>query len=250
MDTLSSGRADIDGNGSPNLSNIAVTYNHLGGNVNPNLSNYLDCSILPTGVCGQNMTEYELPRIGDVVLTGTPLGQTGGDPDFDHLHLEVWFARGYLRPNSGADNSLNLNPFLMYSTTTFEQHKLQFYFPRELPGRPIKSSLGVVEGELTNWSQGTFNIASAVQYSFFATQTTDTPGVEWPYDMAPLSFGAQLSFTELMEYLPELYSTYPYQDVNCTVSNDPSRNPPRQIAACDLSDLKDDSTYIPISHNN
>jgi hypothetical protein len=58
MDRLDSGRADTDGDGLPNLSNIIVTYNHLLGDVNPTLSNYINCALLSPFVCeGTDLSE-------------------------------------------------------------------------------------------------------------------------------------------------------------------------------------------------
>jgi hypothetical protein len=247
MDSLETGTPDTDSDGYPNLSNIVVTYNHLGGNVNPQEPNYVDCDLINMPNCG---SRYELPRIGDVVRIGDPLGQTGGDPSFDHLHLEVWFARGYLRPSSGPDNSLDINPILMFSTSLLAQHNFQFYFPNPLPKNPITDSLGIADNELSKWSVGAFNIASATSYSFYAAQIPANSGIEWPFDMAPLVPVNQLNYTELMEYLPQLFATYPYQPVNCIISIDTSRSPAREIAVCDLSDLVDNSSYFSINHIN
>jgi hypothetical protein len=104
MDSLSSGRADIDGDGIPNLSNIVVVYNHLLWEMPPieNLKKwhgpyYIDCGYISLNLnCAGQINVYQLPifryptsgdvidvndiREGDVVYTGTVLGQTGSLP--------------------------------------------------------------------------------------------------------------------------------------------------------------------------
>jgi len=73
MDSLDRGRADTDGDGQPNLSNIVVVYDHTEQAILVNL--------------------YQVVRVGDAI------GRTGpseGD-NYDHLHLEVYLARGYYR---------------------------------------------------------------------------------------------------------------------------------------------------------
>jgi len=143
MDSLTNGNPDTDGDGKPNLSNVVVTYNHLLGDTNPALPNNVDCLLLSAPIdCKEQdaaegqylLAKYQatpspgLPYTGYVVRVGTPLGQTGGDPNFDHLHMSVFLARGFDRTDNNG-KAFGFNPYLMFSSGIADQHHFQTYFP-------------------------------------------------------------------------------------------------------------------------
>ena len=253
MDSLGSGRSDTDYDGLPNLSNIVVTYNHFLTGVTTiqcNLvSNYTTC----TG-------SYTYPQIGEVVYSGTPLGQTGGDPDFDHLHLSVFFARGFARETL-KENAFYLNPIILYTDTVVNQHVFQRYFPVQLPAAEDK--LGINAGELTSWSAGGLNsipygdmkatpenMATPTNKSFWDVQNSLTPppnDVQWPIDNYPLiPSNNPVVITDLIEFLVVRYTNSPYQPVNCILTPvDVVSIPQRITTICDLSDLFDETPYVP-----
>ncbi len=263
MDALDSGRADIDGDGKPNLSNIVVTYNHLqwnpGNRVDPvPPPHYIECALVDITPCNG---QYELPRVGDVVRSGEVLGQTGardGNPDtydFDHLHLSVFLARGFAR-SSTSDNAFYLNPVLMFRADIFDLHYFQTYFPYRIGTRNlVGETKGIAGGELHYWSAGGFNSApnGGNEANSFWNVQTPIPAppnqVEWPYDNYPLiPSNNPIRIEELVEYLDQSFTNFPYQSVNCIVSFDVLRTPGRERATCDLSDLNNENPYTPVPH--
>lgn len=54
--------------------------------------------------------------------------------------------------------------------------------------------------------------------------------------------------TDLVEYLTQSFTLYPYVAPNCSLLIDESRDPNRQTALCDLTDLYNEQFYTPISH--
>lgn len=274
MDSLTNGSPDTDENGKPNLSNIVVTYNHLIWQPDnkydfsqpPHLidcakiSNYVSC----TGT-------YSLPQVGNVVRSGTPLGQTGGSlvaPElggdgFDHLHLSVLFARGFARANPTTyENAFYLNPMLMYTTVMSSKHYFQPFFPKGINFNSEAGKLGIAEGDLTRWSGGGFNFAhpgtayaSDPSNSFWKVQTpvpTPPPSrVEWSIDYYPLNPSNEPArVTDLIEYVTQ-FSPFEDEATNCVISLDTSRTPIREIADCyNLPDLQDDSPYVVTPHPN
>jgi hypothetical protein len=248
MDTLAENRADTDGDGLPNLSNIVVTYNHLlWGTVGQPPPHKISCDLISNfTICEE---DYDLPKIGDVVVAGEPIGQTGGGGAeyFDHLHLSVFFAKGFARANLN-ENAFYLNPMLMYTENISKQHFFQPYFP----SKESDEVLGILVGEITRWSAGGFNSipnGKVESNNFWEVQEASTPGpshVEWPYDNYPLvPANSPNSITDISEFLVTRYSQFPYQTVNCNLSLDEIRTPIRTIATCDLSDLTDETPYSP-----
>jgi hypothetical protein len=280
MDSLSNGSPDTDGDGKSNLSNIIVTYNHLGGHVNTQLSNFIDCTLLTTISC---QGQYQLPTIGDVVRVNTPIGQTLPVDTtighlFDHLHLSTFFARGFNRNSNNTGVSFYFNPLLMYSNPVYAKHRFQNFFPYKIGGLelvPLNQRRGIgacvsvplptpsyMGCDLSRWSGGGFNFGNAYQTSyyseypqntFWAVQTPTPPSpnhLEWPTDYYPLRPSNDPSrVTELIEYLSTRFTTT-YQGPNCTISLDISRTPSREIAICNQSDLNDDTVWTVTSHPN
>lgn len=274
LDSLDSGRADVDGDGRPDLSNLVVTFNHLRGDVNPAAPTWdIDCSLLNVDGC-QNT--YTVPVVGDVVRVGTPLGQTGAD-SFDHLHLSVFFARGFAKPyNNNENNAYYISPILMYSNPIYTLHNFQNYFPyRVTDGRTVfkferlgigATCSGYLDCELNRWSGGGFNAyntdgngavyAYSSQYAFWAVQTPTPPPpnhVEWSTDFYPLRPSNDPSL--LKEFLEYLADRFPlgttYQGPECTFATDTQRIPFREVAICDpQSDLDDDSIWTVSPHSN
>jgi hypothetical protein len=231
------------------------------------------------GGVSDNYPANEL-RIGDVVRVGTPLGKTGAvdsnpaTADFDHLHLEMWLARGYLQPRqdqpprSEDDHSLNINPFLLYSNTTLnvsvgpDGTHLQGYFPEDLnqPGRPVSFSSGLTIGQLTEWSLGGLNFRYQNE-SFYKTleQNSNNSEVEWSPGMYPLAV-QPLTINQLVVMLSSQYGQVPYIPIDCPLysSDNPNLNqllpflifegpngayPLRQVAVCAMPDLHNESPY-------
>jgi hypothetical protein len=257
--------ADTDVDGNPNLSNVVVTYNHLVWQ--PNYSStpdddrffisaaphYIDCSLL-TGVTCTGY--YELPRVEDVVRTGETLGQTGADPTFDHLHLSVFFARGFSR-NDANDNAFYLNPMLMYTAEIEDTHVIQSYFPYDIssPGNLVEDDLEIGSNELKRWAAGGWNsipYGNISTNTFWEVQTPNPPApnnVEWPNDNYPLVAANDPAYiTDSIEYLDQSFANAPYQYPNCTLSTDTSRTPYRTVAQCDLTDLDDETAYNVVPH--
>lgn len=275
MDSLNSGRADTDGDGLPNLSNIVIVYNHLLWNpadpqnlIQERGPYKIDCAyIVPNPGCtGIN---YELPRfrypdpgidvvhvndirVGDVVRVGTVLGQTGSkssELDPDHLHLEIWLARGYIKPDwaglSGPDNSININPYLMYTASAILDHALQNYFPKEifLKDKPVLENFGIAIGELTYWSLGGVNFVAGLSSAFY-TNLKNHPGsgVEWDNFMYRLVSFQPFTLSDLIGFLEDRYGQNPYIPIDCPIAieNVPTRNPQQmEIASCIMPDLQD-----------
>lgn|GEM_PF-3198495 len=252
VDSFASGRIDSDIDGLPNLSNIVVTYNHLlWGNIGQPPPHEIDCTLI-TNYIGCN-GQYSLPKIGDVVLAGTPLGQTGGDPTYDHLHLSVFLARGFARANLN-ENAFHLNPILLLRTDIAAQHYFQTFFPVDPSDarRIVTDPLGVERDELNRWSGGGFSSipnGNVDNNSFWSVQLTTPPGpdhVEWPLDHYPLVPSNDRNMvTDIVEFLSQRYTSNPYTPPNCTLSIDSNRQPARTIANCNLSDLNDDTSYVP-----
>jgi hypothetical protein len=236
---LDSGRADSDGDGNPNLSNIVVVYNHL---LDP-----LEISCTYLTECQTGQTEYPVAILGDIVYVGTPLGQTRIVSGFDHLHLEVYFARGYQRP--GGAGIFNLNPLLMYTEQVANLHNFYNYFPRSgiigpaLVGSNNELRLGIQDGQLSAWTLGAFNLARGTEPDFWAVQTYEPDGeIEWSYGMYPILPGNHsASITTLDEALSIQYAAFPFVSPNCPIQE-------RRITAqCDMSDLTSDQ-YVEVPH--
>ncbi|MDX2137845.1 MAG: hypothetical protein SF123_07090 [Chloroflexota bacterium] len=240
----------------PRLSNIIVTYNHM-----------LWCSSDTENSAGENCTDapmqapctalsnivscsgrYSLPRVGDVVYMGTPLGQTGATA-FDHLHLAVHFATDFARV-SASENSTYLNPLPMFRSHLVDVHRLQPYFPwyfDVVSSRYIVSAerygialigdgsgIDVSPSELGQWSGGVFASqpnGDDPNFRFLAIQVSEPEGpnqVEWPNGYYPLNThnANSLNFRDAVEYLSSIYSSLNfYQAPVCNISIDNSRGP-------------------------
>jgi hypothetical protein len=276
MDTLTSGNADTDGDGNPDLSNIVVTYNHLLGNTNPALLNYIDCSLL-TGTTVTCTGQYEVPRINDVVTVNTPLGQTQVAFDFDHLHLSVFFARGFSRNTNNTGIAFNLNPMLMYSQSIHDLHVFQRYYPQiadnevdtrygiaactpnTTPPLPIWdrcelnrwSGGGYNQGNIQNTSQTAYNALPSNSFWNVQIPTPSSNDVEWSVDYYPLRpANVNDNTVDLIEYLDARFPlTSLYNGPDCILTNDISRS--RQVAdvACvNAPDLAIDTSWTVSPH--
>lgn len=170
---------DTDGDGNPNLSNIVFTFNHLLTR-DPDL--YQDVS-----------------GVGTVVRRGQFLGTTGGHPSVDHLHYEMYLARGFETGSS----AININPLLLYSidlieTHTEENHFFRAYYPviadwsnrdpatQVVEGPPLSYvRYGIFEGDLNKWSQGGLRMRGVQNQHIFWNIQTPIPyrEVDWYLDM-------------------------------------------------------------------
>jgi hypothetical protein len=206
---------DREGDGTPNLSNVIIVYNHL--------------LIEP------------MVNLGDIVTIGQRLGITGGDSQYDHLHLEIYLARGFL--SSGL--YININPLLMYTTDLISSHtsnqtghRFRRYYPvtwsrnpadEEIPGldwERINESgalvcrsvcMGILRGDLGLFSQLADDPREGGFQNFWRTQDVVQTGIEWP----PSLFVADKLITQLNdEYLigTENDAPDPFEYPNC-ISN-------------------------------
>ena len=213
---------DTDGDGNPNLSNIVVTYNHLGRCTGWELdaNNNLICP--QDNKVNTRFPEYHVDPYGTgvVVRKGQFLGTTGRHP-YDHLHLEVYLATGY----ESANNAVVLNPLLMYSQGLItlhnqQDHLFRAYYPVKLdwsnrdsqehvkegpPGNEV--IYGIFIGDLNLWSQGgnhnrgTGNDSEIIWNIQISTPTTV---VEWYSDLYPINLGGVTNDTysnDLFSYL-------------------------------------------------
>jgi murein DD-endopeptidase MepM/ murein hydrolase activator NlpD len=208
----------MENDGTPNLSNIVITYNHL--------------------------RNVPLVEIGDTVQVGERLGITGGDWDNDHLHLEVYIAQGF-----GSNSSyLRINPFLLYSRELFAQHNLLFvpeqrrirpYYPTqwtrnlftednsigELDRRSDREQLaqngsvicqsiclGIVRGDLGRFTLGGEFASNGGNQNFWRAQVNSQPRmIEWTNSM--------LETSTLITYLNSVFGSTPFSYPNCTSEN-------------------------------
>ena len=263
---------ELDADGNPNLSNIVVTYNHLAWQPDdPNTPDTDEKSINygnpPTISCNMLLDVsctgmYNLPIVGDVVRTGQTLGQTGAtstNMTFDHLHMSVFLARGFAR-ESVSDNAFYLNPMLMYTSDIVEMHYFQNYFPyilglsdtvsgpdilEDSEGNP----LGISPIDVRKFAAGGWNSqpdGDSITNTFWTVQELIPEGpnnVEWSTDNYPLTPANDDSvITDIIEYLNQSVTNFPYVYPNCTLAIDTTRTPARDIANCDLSDLDDESS--------
>jgi predicted outer membrane repeat protein len=198
--------------------------------------------------CQPGQAEYPVAIEGDTVYVGTPLGQTRPVDGFDHLHLEIYFARGYQR--AGGAGIFNLNPLLMYTEQVANLHNLYNYFPRsQINGSALvgngdqTSRLGITDGQLGDWTFGAFNLARGTEAGFWQVQVANPDGqVEWPYDMYPILPENQSStVTTLGEALTIQYQTFPFVSPNCRIQDG------HITSQCDMSDLTSDQ-YIGVPH--
>jgi hypothetical protein len=218
---------DPDNDSIPNLSNIVVVYNHLDG-----VGIDANC---PEGIC---VTMYSIVHKGD-----EPLGVTGATSwnDYDHLHLEIFLARGYYR-NSRGDTSVILNPLLLFrdqEANTISQwiDDNYNYHPVEyLSGGATLSpteALGILDGQLDKWSTG------GNDANHMAAQPTPTPSgnfwnvqtpvpegsVEWPTTMFALDQNDQPQAPHwLVDFVFSLFVNDPYIAPNCDTANTSNYN--------------------------
>jgi hypothetical protein len=276
LEPLAEAPIDENGNRVPQLSNIIVVYNHLlWAPVSAGEAAYIILAHGPYFIDCQfaivNCTPdepYELPRFrypgagdtivvdavreGDVVYAGTVLGQTGAG-EVDHLHLEIWIARGYLKATQADINSteinrsLVINPFLMYRSPILPQHVLQGYYPTEiysyLGSVPEDGHFGLDADDLTQWSLGGLDFSLNVDGTgFYSVQTTNTPGPEWSNGIYPLVTATPLTISDLIGFMLDHYTTNPYVPIDCpvTIESTPNSLPQtREIATCVMPDLQD-----------
>jgi hypothetical protein len=265
MDSPSSGRADTDGDGVPNLSNIIVVYSHLlwtaedPFSIRPRGPYLISCQFLEVGCTGnytlpmfrypgsQDVVPADAIRTGDVVRAGDVLGQTGAD-EVDHLHLEIWLAQGYLKSVQAGvqqpDHALSINPLLMFASPVVDQHLIQDYFPvtRSLE-RPVIDGLGISIGELDLWSLGGLNQYLGSGSGFYSAQNPQQTGVEWPFGLYPRPLIEPLSINDLIGFLETRYGADSrFVPINCPVTIETVLNrvpEQREIASCPMPDLLD-----------
>jgi hypothetical protein len=178
---------DPDGNGIRNLSNLVVSYNHLAANLSYTPGQY---QIVIAGTPLGETTHYNVCRIAEEVEEGTPtpapltcnrsnynIDCDGGGckPIIDHLHLEMFIARGF-----ELNAAIHFNPLLMFATGPAELQLSPIgdfpYFPEDFIG----DTRGVPETAIDVWTQqGNLPDTDPGSNSFYGIQMTATPGVEW-----------------------------------------------------------------------
>jgi hypothetical protein len=226
---------DTDGDGNPNLSNIVVSYNHLGfcTQWTKNEAGAWEC----TGDrLDTRFDDYYIALSGElggvasgdgvVVRRNQYLGTTGYHPTFDHLHMEIHLARGYETGRS----AIVLNPFLTYSSYLWGLHGVQghlvrAYYPVVLDwnNRDAETNVqespeaigpyGIFLGDLDRWSQGG-NRARGDRNNgnqrFWSIQTpVPTTVVEWYQDLYPIPLRGVMNDTYSMDLMSVLLALYP-----------------------------------------
>jgi hypothetical protein len=213
---------DREGDGTPNLSNIVVVYNHL--------------------LFQPDVALDEIVNIGD------RLGVTGGDELYDHLHLEMFLARAYLMdpsdPNNGFTEYVRINPFMMYSSQLLAEHnqhpdrRIRAFYPiqwsRNFQTEPdpnfdlespgvcnVTYCVGIYRGDLNIFTEGGQLPQWSAQDNFWREQDKDIVGVEWP--------GHMFTNQDFVPYLLNEYSADPFEYPNCIVN--------AEITTCPSTDL-------------
>jgi len=135
---------DLDGDGHRNLSNIAIAYNHLRSA--ENIPFPIGGQLVAKGEYLAQTTYYyscsgsdncEIANYGiDCLQNGVECQQAGIAPEPNHLHLEIFIARGFrdgLREQIGGDggDSIRINPNLMFTSAVVAVHLTELgpYYP-------------------------------------------------------------------------------------------------------------------------
>ena len=158
------------------LSNIVLSYNHL---------QFVDGN------------PVVLVETGQVVRQGDPIARSGPDESqYDHLHLEVFLARGHERNNPDGDRPIILNPMLMFTSGIvvehieinigvphifFNYHPIRFGTGGTQIEPPEKTGITLEDG-LDQWSTGANHPDKGADpmENFWQVQNINQPGVEWP----------------------------------------------------------------------